>query len=219
MTEHWEARRCAREFTDKEVDFKIIQDIVSIIPAIPSQNAIVDHWWVLLGPEDFKCKEWLVDNVYYTQEFDPYVKEYFTGLVTAPYVFHSFKITPTPRYDWAFYCRNNAFHAGVIVSQAIDKGLDAAPIACREGWAAIAKKKQEYRNIIWERFESVFKNNSHTYKDKVYTWNVDTIYEPMMSVGVGHGKPYDGVRVKKYKDGVTKCSKPRKTTGNVSVWN
>tara|TARA_Y200000002_G_C22638823_1_gene645980 strand:+ start:621 stop:1271 length:651 start_codon:yes stop_codon:yes gene_type:complete len=216
MTEYWETRRSAREFTDKEVDFKIIQDIVSIIPAIPSQNAVVDHWWVVLGPDDSKYKEWLVDNVYYTQEkFVPYVKEYFIGLVTAPYVFHSFKITPTPRYDWSMYVRNNAFHAGVIVSQAIDKGLDAAPIACREGWADT--ERQEYRDIIWERFEPVFKNNSHTYNGKVYNWNIDTIFEPMMCVGVGHGKPYEGVKVKKYKDGITKCSKPKKTTGNVSL--
>lgn len=213
MTEHWETRRSAREFTDNQVDFEIIQDIASIIPAIPSQNAVVDHWWVVLGPEDFKCKEWLVDNIYYTQEND--VKEYFIGLVTAPYVFHSFKIKPTPLED-RLNMRNNAFHAGVIVSQAIDKGLDAAPIACREGWDDT--ERQEYRNIIWETFEPIFKNNSHTYKDKVYNWNVNTIFEPMMSVGVGHGKPYEGVKVKKYKDGITKCSKPQKTTGNVSVW-
>ena len=26
------------------------------------------------------------------------------------------------------------------------------------------------------------------------------------------------ILIKKYKDGITKCSKPQKTTGNVSVW-
>ena len=94
ITENWKHRRSARDFIDKAVDYALIQDLIDIIPAIPSQNGIVDHWWVVFGPEDFKDKEWLVDNIYHAS-WHPQKIEYFTGLITAPYLFHSFKISPT----------------------------------------------------------------------------------------------------------------------------
>ena len=94
ITENWKYRRCAREFIEQHVDYDLIQDIIDIIPAIPSQNGYVDHWWVVFGPEDHKYKEWLVDNVYnfYHSQWDNPKTEYFTALITAPYVFHSFKL-------------------------------------------------------------------------------------------------------------------------------
>ena len=218
-TENWQTRRCARDFTDEEVDFRLIHDIINIIPAIPAQNGYVDHWWVVFGPKDYKYKQWLVENIYHAVE-KVKEKEYFTGLMTAPYLFHSFKIYPTMSVANE-PARNNAFHAGVIVSQAVDKGLDAAPIACREGWEARdGKLKQQYQKMIWQRFKPAFLKISHTHKNEVYRFNPDTIRSPMMSVGIGHGKPVlsPGV-VKTYKDGISVLGKPQKAMENVSIWN
>ena len=90
-TENWQTRRCARDFTDEEVDFRLIHDIINIIPAIPAQNGYVDHWWVVFGPKDYKYKQWLVENIYHA--FEKLVqKEYFD--LYSP-IHSSFKIHPT----------------------------------------------------------------------------------------------------------------------------
>ena len=216
ITENWKHRRSARDFIDKAVDYALIQDLIDIIPAIPSQNGIVDHWWVVFGPEDFKDKEWLVDNIYHAS-WHPQKIEYFTGLITAPYLFHSFKISPT-RSKKNEPVRNNAFHAGVICSQAVDRGLDVAPIACHEGWND--SKKKIYQNFIWEKFGPILKNVKQIYhEDNIFS--ADTIVRPMMSIGVGHGQPvnmnYNAQRT--YKDGISVQGKSQKTMENVSVWN
>ncbi len=213
--EHWKSRRCARDFTEQQVDYTLIQDIIDIIPAIPSQNGYVDHWWVVFGPDDFKYKEWLVDNIYNSLLFNQKT-EYFTGLMTAPYLFHSFKISPSRSVENESM-RNNAFHAGVIVSQAVDKGLDAAPIACLEGWND--NKKEEYQNFIWEKFGPILKNIKQIYH-KHNIFSAETIVRPMMSVGVGHGQPVNFPHAKRtYKDGISIQGKSQKVMENVSVWN
>ena len=54
----------ARDFTDEEVDFRLIHDTPNIIIAIPAPNGYVDHWWVVFDPKDYKYKQWLVENIY-----------------------------------------------------------------------------------------------------------------------------------------------------------
>jgi hypothetical protein len=218
ITQHWKTRRSAREFTEQQVDYTVIQDIIDIIPAIPAQNGYVDHWWVVFGPEDFKCKEWLVDNIYNYYHNDHQKTEYFTGLITAPYVFHSFKINPRPDQTVISDVCNNSFHAGVIVSQAVDKGLDTAPIACMDGWTDDLKK--DYRDLIWEKFGPILKNVKQIYhEDNIF--NPKTIVRPMMSIGIGHRASLTVQGFKDYKDGVTARSKAKqqKAMENVSVWN
>ena len=224
ITEHWKHRRSVRQFIDKEVDYALIQDLIDIIPCIPCQNGIVDHWWVIFGPDDFKYKEWLVDNIYhawYEQKTDGVDgKEYFTGLMTAPYLFHSFKINPYRYKTNNELIRNNAFHAGVIVSQAVDKGLDVAPIACMDGWNE--DKTKDYRDLIWEKFGPILKDVKHIYHEE-NIFSADTIVRPMMSIGVGHGQPVNsnyGNAIRPYKDGISVLDKKsQKTMENVSVWN
>jgi len=215
ITENWKYRRSARDFIDKEVDYALIQDLIDIIPCIPCQNGYVDHWWVVFGPNDFKDKEWLVDNIYHTPWYNQKT-EYFTGLITAPYVFHSFRISPTRSKTNNEFIRNNSFHAGVIVSQAVDKGLDVAPIACMDGWNE--DKRKDYRDLIWKKFGPILKDVKHIYhEDNIFS--ADTIVRPMMSIGIGHGAPakYKG---RDYKDGRTALGKDqRKAMENVSVWN
>lgn len=216
ITENWKYRRCAREFTEQHVDYDLIQDIIDIIPCIPSQNGYVDHWWVVFGPEDFKYKKWLVDNIYHYHH-DDQKTEYFTGLITAPYVFHSFKINPKSDQTVVEYIRNNSFHAGVIVSQAVDKGLDTAPIACMDGWNE--DKRKDYRDLIWEKFGSILENVKQIYHEQ-NIFNPITIVRPMMSIGIGHGASVTVKGYKDYEDGVTALGKgKRKAMENVSVWN
>ncbi len=220
INEHWKNRRCAREFTEQQVDYALVQDIIDIIPAIPSQNGYVDHWWVVFGPEDHKYKEWLVDNVYnfYHSQWDNPKTEYFTALVTAPYVFHSFKLHNGSDQRTVEYIRNNGFHAGVIVSQVVDKGLDAAPIACMDGWND--NKKNDYCNLIWEKFGPILENVEQIY-DENNIFSINAIVRPMMSIGVGHGASVTVQGYKDYKDGVTARGKKStiKAMENVSVWN
>lgn len=131
----WKKRWTVRSFHKQTIPEKQkIDYLCNVIKYIPAQLGAVDHIWCLLTPEDQELKEWLVHNCYFTEDKRMKHREYFTAIKEAPYVFHSFRLVyPGMTIDSEFI-RNNAFHAGVLVSEALGLGLDVAQIVCIDGY-------------------------------------------------------------------------------------
>lgn len=202
--ENWKKRYTVRSFDTSSIPSKEdIDYLCNIIEYIPSQLGAVDHIWGLLGPQDHLLKRWLVDNCYYTYDNKNDHKEYFTALAEAPYVFHSFKIkTVVQDVKPGEHIRNNAFHAGVLVCEAVNRGLGVAQICCVDGFK-INNKQQEYKEKIWGRFSQSLLKIKKEYEGVIHTANIDHIVEPAISVAVGKGLPNTERDFTKYKDGVT----------------
>jgi len=188
MIDNWRNRYTVREFTDQIPSEQKINEICDIIQYIPAQLGNVDHIWCLLTPEDQELKTWLVDNVYHT--VDNGTKEYFIAVETAPYVFVSFKLEhpygiPLRNNEFS---RNNAFHAGCIVSEALRQELNVAQLACVDGYNyndIIA----EYREKLWSRFGDKFEKIWGMYNGEKLYMIKEAIAKPSMAVCVGYGKP------------------------------
>ena len=202
MTDIWKDRYTVRDFhTDIIPGIDKINPICDMIKYIPSQLGNVDHIWCLLTPNDSSLKEWLVDNIYNTS--DNGKPEYFTALMTAPYVFVSFALDQGNTLRPNGHLRNNGFHAGCIVSKSLQQGLNVAQIACDDGYNYNQEIIEEYRTRIWNRFESeLSKIWSMVEGTKVYI-DKSMIQRPAMAVGVGYGKPLTKESWTDYKDGRT----------------
>jgi hypothetical protein len=142
----WENRWTVRDFTNEIPDQEKIDYLCKVIKYIPAQLGAVDHIWCLLTPEDQELKDWLVDNCYFTLDKNYNHKEYFTAIKTAPYVFHSFKLVYPGMVLESEHNRNNAFHAGVLVSEALNLGLDVAQLVCIDGYSRADKAYQGFKD-------------------------------------------------------------------------
>lgn len=210
MIESWKHRYTARQFDTNYIpDEETISNIADCIPYVPSQNGTLDHYWIVLGPDDKHIKQWLVDNIYYTYDEGRKHTEYFTMLMDAPYVFHSFRaLKPELNVSHFEVVRNNSFHAGVIVSEALNAGLDVAQICCTQGlYKEYGKGKQKpkvfrlYKKILSEFFTDL---------EEGYE-----VLDPMMCVAVGKALPLTQEHFKQYNDGVTFTGKKTSKKNNL----
>lgn len=206
--EQWKKRYTVRQFDKDQIpDKEKINYISEVIQYIPSQNGVVDHIWVLLTPDDIELKQWLVDHVYNVYDDNMTHKEYFTMLSEAPYVFHSIRLFSDSfeklKRKNTEYFRTNGFHAGVIVCEAVELGLDVAQICCNDGTMAEGYSKQEYQNLIWNRFGNELSKIVVNYDGKKINFSKDNIEQPSLSVAVGTGVPLTNHNWTPYKDGVT----------------
>jgi hypothetical protein len=206
--ENWKNRYTVRRFNTEQLpDEEKIKYMSEVINYIPSQNGVVDHQWVLLTPDDQKIKEWLVDNVYNVFDEDQTHREYFTALAEAPYVFHSIMLYSdlfvTLKRKTNEYFRTNGFHAGVLVCEAVELGLDVCQICCNDGILTDNYREEEYKDIIWDRFGGELGKISLEYNGQNITFSKDNIKQPSLSVGVGVGEPLTPHNWTPYKDGVS----------------
>jgi len=203
--DRWNIRATARAFDKSNLPKEeAIQELCTLIEYIPAQLGAVDHIWCLLTPDDAELKKWLVHNCYYTYDEKHNHKEYFTALIDAPYVLHSFALNGPIELAVRENerVRNNAFHAGVLVCEAVNKGYDVAQICCIDGFE-ISQVEEVYRQKIWDRFSDSFSKVRHTFNEKEYIGNIDFIKKPTISIGIGTKIPFTEESFTPYHDGVT----------------
>ena len=215
--EKWKNRWTVRRFDTSYIPEKEkIAHLRKMFEYIPAQLGTIDHIWTVLGPNKKQLKEWLVHNYYHTFDENTGMKEYFTALIDAPYVFHSFKITYPQGYldripKSTEATRNNAFHAGCLVNEALSIGLDVAQIACTDG--LVSSKKDvtpTYKQKMWDLHRDLFlriRPDLDLYKE-------DIIGIPLISVGVGKGVPNTKQDYTPYKDGQTFTGQKQKKPFN-----
>ena len=217
IIERWKNRYTVRSFYEDQIpDIEKINQLNEIIKYIPSQQGVVDHQWVLLTPQDKDFKEWLVDEIYNRWSDDDQHLEYFSMIAEAPYVYHSFNtyITPSLFIDEGIvtehpseFDRNNGFHAGAILSTALELGLDVAQIACLEGLLRKDKDKEkiikEYRERIWNRFGEELSTINIQHNNVTIYFKKENIFDPSLTISVGTGKPLTKDRLTPYKNGIT----------------
>jgi hypothetical protein len=214
----WKRRYTVRRF-DRDVipEDQHIEYIKEIFKYTPTQLGQVDHMWCVLGPKDQKLKDYLVKNYYYCNDEKRNHREYFAALADAPYLFTSFAIglvhhkelnfELTPREKEMYrepndneVRRNNAFHAGILVTEALKLGYDTAQIACHEGWHA--DKREEYRSVMWERFGENLNQINLQFTNGKIRFMKGNISKCLMSVGIGKGLPNTPHNYEDYEDGV-----------------
>lgn len=213
----WKKRYTVRRFDTNFIPEKQqIKKIVDLVEYIPIQLGQIDHAWTVLGPNDAELKQWLVDNVYNTYDHNQGHREYFTMLADAPYVFHSFRITWDPSITrvnkMSEVIRNNSFHAGVIVCEALDLGLDVAQICCTDGIVDNGMLKKD----IFDRYIEIMRNRHRSIVDKMpISPDRYSLAQPLISIAVGKGLPNTEQNYTSYKDGVTHTGqKPSKPFNN-----
>ena len=213
----WKRRYTVRQFdTDFIPPIEKIDSLVACMEYVPLQLGHIDHLWTVLGPEDGEFKRWLVDNVYFVDDENQGHREYFTMIAEAPYVFHSFRMAWDPkifrRHKLNEVIRNNSFHAGVLLSEALKLDLDVAQICCTDGYATNYEKKHRYYiDFMMNRHEPLW---NIVPVDRGDYW----IEAPMMSVAVGKGLPNTSYDYTPYKDGVSFTGQKSKKALN-NCWN
>ena len=220
MDNVWENRYAPRTFTDKEVSVAIIQQISKCIMYAPTQSGSVDHWWLCLGPKKLELKEWLVKNIYKTKYGNKI--EYFPALAEAPYLFTSFMIDDVGvNADKSINAiTNNAFIGGVILSQAIELGLNALPILCHNDWPNLDESiKKEYKQLMFNEIKNDVKHITYAKDGGAKKFDADTIIEPALNLGLGYGDNPHTMEKKDeaYLDGVVRYSKIRRKEGMLSL--
>lgn len=205
----WKNRYTVRRFDTEHVpDKKLITHLVDCIEHVPLQLGNIDHVWTVLGPDDADLKRWLVDNIYNVKDENMGHKEYFTMLAEAPYVLHSFRVTWDPSITrlnkMNEVIRNNAFHAGVIVSEALHLGLDVAQICCTDGLLQTPDGRNGYKKKVWKKYIEFMWNRHRPVLDVLPIspdmYNID---QPLISIAVGKGLPNTDYDYTPYKDGVS----------------
>tara|TARA_B100000902_G_scaffold259519_1_gene245742 strand:+ start:1514 stop:2233 length:720 start_codon:yes stop_codon:yes gene_type:complete len=235
--EDWKRRYTVRKF-DRNIipQSQHIDYIKEVLKYTPTQQGQVDHMWCVLGPKDQKLKDYLVENYYYCDDInrrgESNRREYFSVLADAPYLFTSFAVNLyLPKYlrfelsrrekkilsknpPDEEVSRNNAFHAGILVTESLKLGYDTAQIACHEGWHT--SKKPEYREMMWETFGDNLSKKSIELTNGTIAFKKDYIGKCLMSVGIGKGLPLTDHEWEKYKTGVTFTGqKYKKWFGNI----
>ena len=226
----WQNRYTVRRFDRTYIPEKhIIDQVKETVQYIPSQLGAVDHMWCLLGPQDQTIKDWLVEKIYFCDDSRKGHREYFSALADAPYMFTSFQVIVPNSVDFDLtdkemefyrvpkvneYRRNNAFHAGVLVSQGLKYNLDCCQIACTEGWSD--ELLQDYQTLLWNRFSDSLSKISIKFTNGEIRFSKNTIGVALMSVGMGKGLPHTENNFTPYNDGVTFTGqKPKKWFSNI----
>jgi hypothetical protein len=119
-----------------------IDYLSNLFEYIPIQQSIIDHFWILLTPEDEKIKKTLFEE-YYFYYHD--TQEHMLPILTAPYVFLSCVFHPA-KVEHIDQVRNIGLHAGVILSEAINLGLNVSTIGCLDGFHLSKNKLKKEKN-------------------------------------------------------------------------
>lgn len=186
--DQWKNRHTAREFdTTRIPSQEQIKHITSCLNYMPIQATssnnlhLPNHLVFLLNPDDVELKQHLVNYVFKSPEGD----EHFTALYDAPYVFLLVDLLVKDRKhvrsvecDPAPFFMSVGLTTGIILSQALEVGLDVGQFACVN-----TTNSKKTLQILNNQFESEIKEltNVHaSYKIK--------IGEVMMGIGVGYSK-------------------------------
>lgn len=193
-TDQWKKRYTVRQFDTTKIPTKEqIAHITECINYMPIQvthlnGNLPTHFVFMLTPEDRSIKEFLVRNLFH----NPEKSEYFTALYDAPYLFLIMEVVKShdgQTYDGVETTHITAVSAGlitgVILSQALEAGLDVCQIACVEDINALENKKikSQFYKIIKTRFAKELEILSSIHNTTLIS--VDKI---SLGIGVGYGK-------------------------------
>ena len=184
----WENRYTAREFDSTLIptreQIKCITDCLNYMPiqATSSNNLqLPNHLVFLLTPNDVELKNHLVKHVFKLPEGT----EHFTALYDAPYVFLLMDLLVEDRnhfrsveLDLAPAFTSVGLTTGVILSQALEAGLDVGQFACVNP-TNIEKTLEKINN----RFKNEIKELTNVHAP--YKLKIGDI---LMGIGVGYGK-------------------------------
>ena len=220
MNDVWENRYAPRQFSSKSVDTKHIDKINKAIINAPQQGGACNNYWLCLGPSKYELKLWLVKNIYKTK----YGKnvEYFPALAEAPYLFTSFIIDDISKNSDPNVSTilNNSFIGGIILSQAVELGLNVLPIACRNDWLTTDESiKKEFKQLMFNEIKDDVKHIVYAINGNAKHFDADSIIEPALNLAVGYGdNPHTmNKQDAEYLDGVVRYQKIRKSERMFSI--
>lgn len=218
----WKSRYTVRRFADKNsVKQEDIDYLIKLFEYIPIQQGIVNHFWLLLGPNDQDFKNFMYEKVCHVRD----ESEHMYAMSSAPYIFLSITHDAPCKKDVTLRGLDDAdiwqkltnigFHAGVILTEALHMGYNVAQIACMEG-----KRKKKIVKQFSQRVRS-----SLTEDDKINYFedpndSERTSYKPVLAICIGEGLPIS----KDYPLKTTLANKPtvigqkpKKVASNITI--
>ena len=66
--ETWKSRYTVKQFTDKEIDLEDMEYLTDLFQYIPIQQGMLNHFWLMLGPEEQDFKTFLYENVFHVKD-------------------------------------------------------------------------------------------------------------------------------------------------------
>jgi hypothetical protein len=186
----WKKRYTAREFYSSQIPtIQQINHITDCLNYLPIQHTdknknLPNHLVLLLTPNDTDLKKHLVLNLFH----DPEKIEHFTGLYEAPYLF---LITDILKYNSRFknyesvekdstFLTHIGLTTGVILSQALEVGLNVSQIACT---STDVHANLEINSMLNNRFSREISRLRTIHRTKI------KIEQVRMGIGIGFAKP------------------------------
>jgi hypothetical protein len=189
----WKNRYTVREFDSSKIptkqQIKHITDCLNYMPVQVTEDnpRLPNHFIFLLTPEDTEIKKLLVQDFFYIKN----PAEHFTALYDAPYVFllvdvlrHYINEPVSPVADTAVFSVGVGVTTGVILTQALEAGLDVCQIACTKDFEDSDPKSIEINNLLKNRFAKEIKKLKTVHNE----YKID-IGKIALGIGVGFGKP------------------------------
>lgn len=197
--EAWKRRYTVREFDWNCIpDREKIDHLGSIIKHIPLIEGEIDHLWFELGPDDNDIKEWLVKHIYIRFSNNLGIKEHMLPIVNAPYVFLAYVYDTGKEINKKRISTNIGFHAGALLSESINMGLDVSQIGCNQGVSEKFTPNYEYNLTECKKiFENRFTESE---------FDLQNLLWPDLTICVGKGLPTKNGYLK-YKDMTWSTSK------------
>ena len=149
LSKRWKDRRTERWFSDAVVEEEKIKKLCDVIPHIPSQQSIVDHYWCCFSKDEKEIRDFLFYHVFLSKKgFDrKHVDDdvlHFGSILTAPYVLVGLHRSGMPSHN------DIGLHTGVLLATALELELDVATMGCQAGFVKLKKFNKlirKHRNI------------------------------------------------------------------------
>lgn len=191
--ESWKNRYTVREFDSTKIptkeQIKHITDCLNYMPVQVTETnpRLPNHFVFMLTPEDTEIKKLLVQDLFYITN----PTEHFTALYDAPYVFLLVDILRhyeginqiSPVADSLVFLVGVGVTTGVILTQALEVGLDVCQIACTKDFEDSDPKAIEITNLLKKRFAKEIETLTDVHKE----YKID-IGHIELGIGVGFGK-------------------------------
>jgi hypothetical protein len=195
----WKNRYTVREFDSTKIPTKEqirhITDCLNYMPVqvIETNPDLPGHFVFLLTPEDDKLKKILVENLFYITN----PTEHFTALFDAPYVFLLVDVLRQYEYgmsstvnDMSVFATGLGVTTGVILTQALEAGLDVCQIACTKDLRDDLIQSTKISNALKKRFSKEIETLTNVHND--YIIDIGSIE---LGIGVGFGKDTRGTEI------------------------
>jgi hypothetical protein len=187
----WEERFTVKQFLDNNnVSKEDLNHLINLFEYIPIQQGIMNHFWLLLGPNDQDFKTFMYENICHTAD----KREHMYAISSAPYVFLSViheanckkdkSLSNFDAADKGQKLTNIGLHAGVILAEAIRMGYDVSQVGCMEGKKGKTMSRR-FSELVRKSLSETDKENYFQNPDDANT----TKYTPILAICIGEGLP------------------------------